>query len=291
MTPENMALARSRTYGFVGEVLLDGWTARAVDVAASLPIGRSLPPDADRRAVEHQRVFGRSAPPYESVFCSLDGLMGGATAAAVRTTYSEIGFAGLRPDVEPDHAGLQCLALSFLCAAEADARRDGVSRPDLAEHQQQLLKRHLARWAHLLHLAVQSQGSESCTELCALLVDLVEDHSGLHPEAHDEPDLLANPQVGIRQICSYLLTPARCGVWWGAADLQRLADQADLACGFGRRQQMMESLWFSAIDHQVVPRLVDVLVGDVQRWCREGDPRPERTSTILHHMGKATIPA
>jgi len=214
--------------------------------------------------------------------------MGGETAAAVRQTYSEIGFGGIRPDVEPDHGGLQCLAMSFLCAAEADARRDGVSRPDLSEHQQRLLTRHLARWVHLLHQAVASQGSDSCTELCALLVDLVEDHSGLHPASHEEPDLLADPKVGIRQICAFLLTPARCGVWWGAGDLQRLADQAELACGFGRRQQMMESLWFSAIDHQVVPKLVDVMVSDVERWRRSADSRPGRTLTILRRMGNAT---
>jgi len=283
------ALARARTYGFVAEVLLDGWTPRARAVAEALGWLPPIPADPDQAAARHHRVFGRGVPPYESVFCSADGLLGGATADALRQAYARIGFSHERTDVEPDHAGLQCAALGFLCAAEADARRDGVPAEALAERSRELAGAHLARWVGLLRVAVGRQGVPELSAVVELLDELVCEHVGDRPSSSRgqvPDDLLDDPSTGLKAVARYLLVPARSGVWLGQADLQRLAAEAELACGFGRRVQMLESLLFSAVDHHQLPQLCAVLRGELAHW-RGDDPRVAATDAMLERLAEA----
>lgn len=287
MTPAQIALARARTYGFVAEVLLDGWTDRALAASVGLPIAPFIPHDADVRDAHHQQVFGRAVPPYESVFRSPKGLLGGDVARQVRDDLDSVGFHYDRTDVEPDHAGLQCAALSFLCAAEADAHRDRVPTQALQQLQTEFIRSHLGRWLPLLHRAVAAQGRPECTELTGLLMDLVQDHAPIEPVAEPFEDVLANPKHGLKDVARYLLAPARCGVWLGAEDIQRVADRAELACGFGRRPQMMESLWFSAVDHQRVPDLVEALTGAIEARAIPDDPRVGATLAALRQLASA----
>ncbi|MEZ4320475.1 MAG: molecular chaperone TorD family protein [Myxococcota bacterium] len=288
MTPFETALARSRTYGLIAEVLLEGWTPRALSVVEGLPWSASIPREEDRRAARHQRVFGRGVPPYESVFRSADGLLGGPIAGAVRAAYDRMGFRLARTDVEPDHAGLQCAALSFLCGAEADARRDGVAHDRFATLQLEFLRGHLGVWVDLLHTAVSRQGVAEMAELTGLLVDLVHEHAGPQglPDA-DGPteDLLSDPSTGLKDVAAYLLVPARCGMWLGTDDIQRVAERAGLACGFGRRVQMMESLLFSAVDHEALPALVASLGVELDAWD-SGSARSESTRAMLGRLAR-----
>jgi len=289
-SPGQLALARARTYGFVAEVLLDGWTERARAVADELPWLPARPDDRDVAAARHHRVFGRGVPPYESVFCSPDGLLGGEVADELRQAYARVGFRHRRTDIEPDHAGLQAAALGWLCGAAADAHRDGVpTATDLDAMATRLAADHLARWVGLLHTAVERQGVPELTAVVALLDELVRDHAraASTPPADAPPeDVLADPKTGLKAVARYLLVPARCGVWLGQADLQRLAAEAELACGFGRRVQMLESLLFSAVDHEQLPRLCTVLRGELAHWDA-ADPRVAATDRVLQQLAAA----
>ena len=289
MTPGEQALARARTYGFVSEVLLVGWTDRARAVASELAWLPELPADPDQAAARHHRVFGRGVPPYESVFCSPEGLLGGDEADAVRRAYTQAGFHHGRTDIEPDHAGLQAAALSWLCAAEADAHRDGVPTGSLHHMAKNLASQHLGRWVTPLRIAVDRQGVPELTAVVQLLEDLVRDHAGeaAPPEASSPPeDVLADPKTGLKAVARYLLVPARCGMWLGQADLQRLAAEAGLACGFGRRVQMLESLLFSAVDHEELATLCEVLRAELGHWDAD-DPRVQATDTLLQRLAEA----
>jgi len=286
MTPQQTALARARTYGMLAELFLDGWTDRVLGVIDGLEWARSIPADPDQRAARHHRVLGRGVPPYESVFLAEDALLGGAVATAVREDYAQMGFGADRPDVEPDHVGLQCAALAFLCGAEAHALEDGVPTERFVLAQRNFLRAHLGRWVASLAIAVEGQGVAELTEAVGLLRDLVEDHGGpfgAEPEA-SEP-LLDDPKTGLKTVARYLLVPARCGVWFGLDDIQRIAARAELACGFGRRVQMMESLWFSAVDHGRVPQLVESLGVELDRW--PPSPRVTGTRGMLARLGEA----
>ena len=283
MTPRTRALARARTYGFVAEVLLDGWTERALAVASSLPWGRVIPLDPDRRAARHHQVLGRAVPPYESAFRSSDGLLGGPIVDEIRRIYDAFGFRVRRTDVEPDHAGVQCAALSSLCAAEAEGRGDVAT---LAAAQEAFVTQHLGQWASLLRAAVARQGVEEITQITDLLADLVEDHAAAPPAPVPAEDVLADPDNGLKAVAAYLLTPARCGAWLGVDDLQRVAGAAGLACGFGRRARMMESLWASAVDHGRLPALVDALLTEIDPRGSE-DARLRATRAALVKIAAA----
>ncbi|MCB9674418.1 MAG: molecular chaperone TorD family protein [Alphaproteobacteria bacterium] len=287
MTPFESAVAHSRTWALLAEVLLDGWTDRALAVVDGLAWAADLPPDPDLRAARHQRVLGSGVPPYESVFRSADGLLGGDIAGQVRDAYAAMGFRPARTDIEPDHAGLQCAALSFLYAAEADALRDGVPTKGIVQLRDRFLAEHLGRWAGPFHTAVSRQGVAELTELTGLLVDLA---GSARDDAAPE-DLLADAKTGLKAVAAYLLVPARCGVWLGVGDIQRVAERAGLACGFGRRLQMMESLWFSAVDHGAVPALVQSLGAELDAW--PPDPRIDATRAMLATLAQtaASLPA
>jgi len=280
VTPEDHALARARTYAFIAEVLLDGWTDRAVALARDLPWMPPLPDDPDQRAARHQRALGHGVPPYESVFRSDDGLLGGPIAHEVREAYAQMGFRHRRTDIEPDHAGLQCAALGFLCAAEADAHRDGVPTERLVELQQGFLTAHLGLWVDMLADAITRQGVPEVAAVTSLLVELVRDHAPFEPEPAATEDVLADPKTGLKSVARYLLVPGRCGVWLSQADIQRVAAEAELACGFGRRVQMLESLWFSAVDHERVPQLCEALQHQLDELVTD-DPRVLATRAML----------
>lgn len=283
MNELQLATARSRTYGLISEILLDGWTERAVGVVRGLPWADVLPDDPEQRAVRHQQVFGRAVPPYASVFLSADGLMGGDVAGAVRQTYDRIGFPASRTDVEPDHAGVLAAAMAYLTGAEADALRDGVAVEGIRARQGDVLAAHLVPWVGFFATAVRRQGVAEASEVAGLLEDLVVGQGGEPEPAADAEELLSDPGVGLKAVARYLLVPARSGLWLSLHDIQRLADRAELACGFGRRVQMMESLWFSAVDHGRVPELLQVFRDELTVW---GDtPRTRATRAMLDELG------
>jgi hypothetical protein len=80
--------------------------------------------------------------------------------------------------------------------------------------------------------------------------------------------------------------PAECGAWFGLDDIQRIADRAELACGFGRRRQMLESLWFSAVDHGRVPQLVKSFTQALERW--PDSPQLRLTHRTLNTLSEAS---
>lgn len=283
----DLALARARTYGLLAEVLLDGWTPRALDVVRGLPWASDLPDDPEQLAVRHQQVFGTAVPPYASVFLSAEGLLGGDVTDGVRQTYARIGFPAGRSDVEPDHAGVLCAAMAFLCGAEADAQRDGQPVDGLQARQRELLAAHLAPWADLLETAVGRQGVAEATELVGLLADLVYSQVDRPRAPAAPPDLLDDARAGLKAVSAFLLVPARSGVWLSLHDIQRIAANAGLSCGFGRRVQMMESLWFSAVDHGRIPELVAAFREELAHWGET--PRTAGTVALLGRLHSAAL--
>lgn len=277
MTEAALALARARTCGWISEVVLDGWTPRALEVAAGLE-WLDLPHDAERRAARHHRVFGQGIPPYESVFLDPQGQLGGSCSEAVRQAYRRFGFQSTRTDVEPDHLGVQCAALCFLYGAEADALRDGVDAAAIVELRASFVDAHLGRWVGALAVAVAAHEVHELTGLVELLVELL---GGTRVLEGTPETLLEAENTGLKQVCRYLTRPARCGAWLSVRDIQIVARRAELACGFGPRVKMLESLWFSAVDHQRLPRLVESLQMQLEPWSEVGGPCLRATHSML----------
>lgn len=229
-------LARARTYGWIGEVLLDGWTERAVHIAGALD-WLELPADAEQRAARHYRVFGQ-VPPYASAFVGREGLLGGPIAGEHRERLEPLGLP--RTDVEPDHLGLTCQALAWLHTAAHEGHPADVEpfRGSLG-------------WLRVFQRAVARQGIGELTALVELLVELVDPPAG-SVQAEDPPE-------DLRDLARYWATPARCGVWLGLDDIRTLAGELELASGFGKRVKMLETLLATAIAHEKQQALTEAL--------------------------------
>ena len=263
--------ARSRLYGLLGSLLLDGFTA----LANALPEGV----DEDHLAARHHQAFGLGVPPYEGVLVGAEGHMGGDRAGLAADTLAATGLAEPRTDVESDHLGLLLRAAGFLCAAEADALTDGedAAATELRALQVRVLDQHLLPSWPMLSIAVDGLDLPEWSAVVGLAAALLADHRRALPGEADlvlpaVPDgLLDDPRTGVKRIVGHLVVPGLTGMWLSRRDVDRLAAAVDVAHGFGDRFKMLESLVFAAVDHQRVDVLMDALLDVVERWQRGFD--------------------
>jgi TorA maturation chaperone TorD len=186
-------------------------------------------------AVEYERVFLRSVPPYESVFVSDDARRGGAASARVADTYDEIGFTEHRDGrwrvAGPDHLGLELRAHAHLASLEAAAWRD--DRPDEAglavENERRFFAEHLGRWGQtcLDELARLATGGPYAAVIEAVGEFLAREIATLRPMPLVDGAVLDVPETPTRlgpgRLTRHLLAPARCGFWLSADDISRAA--------------------------------------------------------------------
>lgn len=277
MTPHQLAVARSRTYALLAEVLLDGWTDRAVGLVRAMPWGAVLPAlPSDALASRHHAALGRGVSPHASVFVSADGQLGGGEGAWWTDWTARTGLAS-RPDREADHAGCIASALGWLESARADALRDGVNTRPIEVLSAEALAR--LGWVPWFVVAVRRQGVDELTAVVELLAELVRDQGAPTLVPGEAEDVLADPSHGLKDVADYLLVPARSGIWLGPDDLRRLALAAGVPCGFGRRAQMVESLLFSAVDLEALPALSVAVTAELSAWDEALGPDVRRSAT------------
>lgn len=268
-----IAEARHRAYALLGRIFVEGLTGDSRSVVEALPrlnetVSRE---DPDAWAVEHERALVREVFPYESVFRSDDGLLGGPIGGAVSEAYARSGLTGSRLDVESDHLGLELAHLAHLCAAERDALADGAPLERLTELQGEFLAGHLLAWAPGVLAAIVRGPSPFYAAVAELAVEVIADHAtslGVRPEAWPVPDVdpLANPKTRLRDLAEHLLRPARSGWFLGRDALGDVAARADLPSGFGPRNKLLEGLMFAGADHRRAPELLRELRGLAGAW-------------------------
>jgi len=207
--------------------------------------------DVDALAAEHQRVFGLAVYATESVFLHPEGLRGGAETARVVERYRDAGF---EPPSDPGGLGFEIVLYARLAADD----------PSLAKR---LLTEHLGRWAAPALVAIQRQGSSLYTPVAALAGALL--HADLESVAVVLPnfsDPLDHTGSGLRDLADHLMVPVRTGWYLSRLDLQRLSLRSRLPCGFGSRRQMLQALFQTAVQHDEVPRLIEVFVEEARAW-------------------------
>lgn len=229
--PVALATARHRLYGLLGQLVADGLVAELRPVIQALPALRPLldsPPED--LATEHTRWFTHELSPHAAAF--FDGVLDGPTTAQVRATWHAAGFAPGRTDLEDDHLAVHLAALSFLCAAELEARQDGIDPAPVLLLQQRVLTP-LQGWVPLLAHAIE--GPWGC--VAGLAAELIDDHA----EADQGPSVPPpgdDDKVGAQE----LMVPAQSG--WVATwtTLNRLGDESGCPMGFGSKARSLKLL-------------------------------------------------
>jgi len=275
MTPQEIALANSRAYHLFSQVMLEGMTDDILLIINTLPELDDIDSQStDDWKADHYALFGMNVFPYETVFLTEDGLLGGALSESVARAYYDPGFRS-EDGQTADHIGNELAFMSFLCGAEADAREDEVVQAiyHMTHLQRQFLDQHLLRWLPSLVLAIHQQMDERFSAIADLALDLVLTHrqslddDPMHPTQPlsllSAPNILDNEKTGLKDIAEFLLTPVYTGFYLSRDDITRIGRQFQLPRGFGKRHQMLTNLLSTAVDYSAMDDLMESLQADI----------------------------
>jgi putative dimethyl sulfoxide reductase chaperone len=286
MKPVAVALARHYTYTLLGRLYADGLTTELLPYARAL-LGetavtqyalRTTQYDVNEAAATHHTLFRFNIFPYQAIFRDASGLLGGAESERVRAAYLESGF----ETAEPDHIAAELRFLAFLCAAEAEARQDGLA--DVAtqcqSRQAAFLGNHLLTWLPPFVIALERAGHPLYAALATLTLDFVADHAAAvgatlvvaqDTVAQDAPGQaqglpLQDTKTGLKDIARYLITPPHSGLYLSRDAIAELARACDLPRGFGGRQQMLSNLLYTAVEYDSLHEVLGELTAVTKQW-------------------------
>src|SRR5262245_45401907 len=201
-------------------------------------------------------LFLLNVYPYGSVFTEPAGEMNGPSAGELALRYEQAGFAP--PELfqvgAVDHIGL-CLA--FL---ETLSQRPSAGSRFAAE---------VLEWAPIPSIAIDRDSSAHpfYKHLARTTIDQLFDLGKDQMRRSRLPAVsLEEEQVGLEEVVSFLLAPARCGLFLSRSRLGELARAVDLALPFGSRRDVCRSLFLSAGERGAIPSLIELLTREVFQW-------------------------
>ncbi len=289
-TPVRIGDARARLLRLFARIVAEGLhPSLLAEVAGFEQLADLVDPsrDPDQEAADHQDLFGFRVPPYAGVFLDVESRIGGRPADDALRSYAGGGWQGARQDLGPDHLSTQ---LEFLghCAEHG-----------LGAAARAFLDGQLLSWLAGFSVAVSREPFPSYRGLIPVLEEAVrevraslgEPAAPLDPESNPE-DILADPKTGVREIASWLVTPARSGIWLGRGDVERMGREAGVPRGFGGRALMLGNLLRSAAEYgrlgPVLAAIDRIAVQTASHW--KGAPGPwsgvwtariDRTRTLI----------
>lgn len=269
------ALAFSRAYALFAYYFRNGFND---DLAAVMQAVTGQATQASSEmAAQHYQLYGHNVFPYEAIFLGTDGLLGGEITESVMSFYQQVGFAASDSE-SADHISAELELMDFLCGAEMDAIEDDLAHQiqRMRGLQRRFLDEHLLRWMPGFAFAVQQQGQSIHSEIAAQSLNLALEHR--HALSDDlmqppqpfvlaeVPDLMSSEKTSLRDIASYLLTPAYTGFFLSFDDIRRIGAQFRLPHGFGKRQQILTNLLRTAADYGLFEEVIAALADRAQDW-------------------------
>ena len=247
-------------------------------VAAAL--GLPAPPAPS----EHARVVAQQRYPYASVYLGEEGMMGGEARDRIAGFRRALGLAG-DPGADSGGGGRATAAagsggapdhlaslLGLLAALEQWRREeaDSARRALLAQARTTLIWEHLASWIGPWLATFEDCGvafhrtwASLLEQTLAHLYGTVEFPDYLPAPLRTAPGLADPRREGGPAFIASLLAPLRSGLILLRDDLERLGDDAGLACRAGERRYVLNA--FLAQDPG---RTLGWLAGHAGRWSR-----------------------
>lgn len=272
------AQARPQAYALLGALLMEGLDAERLAMVRAVPaLGEGLPEQVDLEALaaEHYALFGHELFPFEGVFTSDTGLVGGGAAAGVvRAAHAGLGVT-CEEDPSLDHLGQGLRILGLLAQAELQAQAHGEpgDARTLEHWQRRVLDEALLPWMPPLYVALMGQPRSLWTRALELAIGVlarhraelpglpqVADAAGGTDAAADVDTVLDDPRTGLVTVAQVLVTPARCGVYLARRDVEAVARRCELPRGFGSRRDMLERLLRVAAEYRLLPRVTGELL-------------------------------
>lgn len=276
LEPARLAQARNYSYRLLGRLFLDGLTAEVwptvqaiPELAAALPI----PFSPDDAAAAHHTLFAFNLFPYQAIFLDESGLLGGDVTQAVAASYQQAGYKS--DAAAPDHLGQELLFLAYLSEGEAAAwETDQI--PLARQWQQQqayFLVTHLLRWLVPCVIALEQIAPPFYRQLAHLTLALVSEHyervAAAPPSSPLLPSLPETPPTTDRARLHRLITPVHSGLYLSRANIEQLARQVGVPRGFGRREEMLRTVWDAAAQADRLPMLLASVTNLVSQWQQQ----------------------
>lgn len=294
MTPRELAISRSRAYGLLSHLFLEGITAELVELVRGVPsLSRVIPEpyDPDEAAARHYELFSLNAFPYAGSYLEAEDSLGHATVEAVARRFAESGYEPTARVERADHLGH---LLGYLSQAYAwEAARTAQPLSWNPEHLARYIDAYLLSWLPPFVEAVTRYRDPFYTEVAGLALDLIlENRQQLAPPTPSLPygqqlEDDAFGRAGPGELARYLASPARCGLLLSRNDITRLARNLGLPAGFGDRVLMLRNLLSAALRFDQLSGLAVLLRGRLAQ-CRAyyealGGPGTEEWLARLDH--------
>jgi putative dimethyl sulfoxide reductase chaperone len=231
---------------------------------ATLEIARTLWTDAagsdpDELAATFSELFLLNVYPYGSVFTDRSAELNGRFAAWAESRFRRGGY--VTPEFweagAPDHVGL---CIGFLGHLEKLGEQD-------REFSQSLLD-----WIPVCALAVERDPSSNpfyralAGATRARILDDPGGPTGFAADADADGPPFDENEVRLSDVLSYLLAPARCGLFLSRSRLGQIARQNGLSIPFGGRHEVARALFAAAGEGGAVPALLDALSAEADAW-------------------------
>ena len=274
-SPLDASDQRRQSYMLCAELIGRGLETVTVENMQRFPQLATLwrPDDGvDAAAVDHHACFGRQVYPFEGVFRDVPALVGGRTsallshyAASVPSAYDTFDDAAYGPE----HLATQLGHLGRL-----------VDSPTLARR---FLGEHVLWWLPQVAIATEGVGSRYSQAL-QFALDTVGAHalevgaesialqftsrqrSGRHSVGERSAMEEWEPSLRERELRMRLLTPALSGWLLTQHTIDNIGRVAELPTGFGRRDQLLQTLLDSARRYGVMERVQAQLRRECTRW-------------------------
>lgn len=293
LCPAETALARSNAYGLIARLLLGDLKEETIELCRSIPeiasiwvetYGEISNETADEAAADHYALFGRQVFPFGGFFLSLDGLVGGESTQKVYQLYHDLGFDPPSLDSHSaDHIGVELQFLGYMAYREAWAlgEDNGEAADFYQQKQQDFLHLHLMAWILPLYVAAGKEPFPFWYKLLNVVVRLLQDH--LHDQGTNPMESgavftknldiavewLQHPETGIGAISRRLAHPGESGFHLSQGQIKDLAAGAGIPLGFDSRELALKSLLETAINYEVLPRLLSLFVEVAQGWRQD----------------------
>lgn len=285
--------ARAGLFLLFARLVADGLDPVLTRELAALPeLADLIDPgrDPDQEAADHQDLFGFRVPPYAGVFLDGEGRIGGKPGDDALRAYVAAGMDRIRDDLGPDHLATQLEFLAYCSerGLDTDARTflDGQVLNWLPGLVAAVLREPFPAYRGLLPVV-----EEAAAEYRVFVDQPVDSVDA----ASEQDDLLARPETGVREIASFLGTPARSGFWLGRGDVERIGRETGVPRGFGGRLLMLTNLLRGAAEYDridvVISAIDRIAVDTADHWKRAAGPwtdrwmhRIDRTRLMLAEM-------
>ncbi len=294
-SPPDWAQARGYLYHLLGTLFLQGVHEGNIEHLRMIPelegplhIWEESNPTPetmlfDKADADHQHLFGFNIFPYQSMFLSEEGQIGGDETQRVVEHYTAAGFPIVTSAENPDHIGVELFFLAFLSQKESQALH--ADAQDLYEEsrlqQRRFLDQNFFLWLPLFVQAVRLTNHPVFVALAEMVLTLSVEHrreledlpeeepiswEERLPALHQGVSFLDEEKTGLREIATFLLSPVSSGFYLSRDDIRLLSRKRRVPAGFGPRRLMLTNLFRSAADYEELPDIVGALQEYLEIW-------------------------